>query len=254
MDWDDEYDLQTVGGGTAGPSFMDRVRNAAPDEDEDEDIIPGVLPVINETPLEQLIRHWTNERHAPDLLAAQEDLLANLLDHLRRQSETVQLLRGDASTSEEEHIRIMLAQVEIERVKFIVRSYVRTRLFKIEKYARYITTNAEIQTRMTAAERAHASRQANMIDRHLYSSVLQSLPPTQGHLDDVDPLSTSEEPKNIMITEPDRTRPVFAHALQNCPPVHLPDGESLKMAKGHISLVPFYVVEHLVARGEAELV
>jgi len=46
-------------------------------------------------------------------------------------SETVQLLRSDPATSEEEHIRIMLAQTEIERVKFIVRSYVRTRLFKV---------------------------------------------------------------------------------------------------------------------------
>lgn len=86
MDWDDEYDLQAAGGGgIAGPSFIDRARNVVPDEDEDDDIIPGILPAVDETPLEQLIRHWTNERHAPDLLAAQEELLANLLDHLRRQ-------------------------------------------------------------------------------------------------------------------------------------------------------------------------
>ena len=38
-----------------------------------------------ETPLEQLTRHWMNERHAPDILSAQENLLAQLLDHLRRQ-------------------------------------------------------------------------------------------------------------------------------------------------------------------------
>lgn len=37
------------------------------------------------TPLEQLTRHWMNERHAPDILPAQENLLAHLLDHLRRQ-------------------------------------------------------------------------------------------------------------------------------------------------------------------------
>jgi GINS complex subunit 4 len=43
----------------------------------------------------------------------------------------VQLLRGDPSSSEEEHIRIMLVQTEVERVKFVVRSYVRTRLFKV---------------------------------------------------------------------------------------------------------------------------
>jgi len=47
------------------------------------------------------------------------------------QSETVQLLRTDPSSSEEEHFRIMLVQTEVERVKFIVRSYLRTRLFKV---------------------------------------------------------------------------------------------------------------------------
>ena len=73
----------------------------------------------------------------------------------------------------------MLVQTEIERVKFIVRSYVRTRLFKvnitspvfvyivwllilnligkIEKYARFVTSNADVQRRLTAAERDHAS-------------------------------------------------------------------------------------------------
>lgn len=38
-----------------------------------------------ETPLQQLIRHWMNERHAPDILPAQQILLAGLLDHIRRQ-------------------------------------------------------------------------------------------------------------------------------------------------------------------------
>ena len=51
---------------------------------------PGVDDILQEeesqgTPLERLTRHWMNERHAPDILAAQEDLLTNLLDHLRRQ-------------------------------------------------------------------------------------------------------------------------------------------------------------------------
>jgi len=252
MDWDDEYDLLAADGGNAGASSIDRVRNAPADNgDHVARPVPAALsvqPGEPDTPLEQLMRHWTNERHAPDILPAQEELLANLLDHLRRQSETVQLLRGDASTSEEEHIRIMLAQTEVERVKFIVRSYVRTRLFKIEKYARFITTNADVQRRLTAAEREHASRQAHMIDRYLFTSVLQSLPPAQAHLDDTPVFVPS------MITEPDKTRPVFVHALQRCLPIRLPDGTALEMEKGHISLVPYSVVEQLVAKGEAELV
>ena len=43
----------------------------------------------------------------------------------------MQLLRADPDSSEDEHFRIMLVQTEIERVKFVVRSYIRTRLYKV---------------------------------------------------------------------------------------------------------------------------
>ncbi|KXN91306.1 DNA replication complex GINS protein sld5 [Leucoagaricus sp. SymC.cos] len=206
-------------------------------------------PEKEETPLELLTRHWINERHAPDILPAQEALLSSILDHLRRQSDAVQLLRGDPSIEDDEHLRITLVQLDIERVKFIVRSYVRTRLFKIEKYARYITSNADIQTRLTASERDHASRHADLNDRHFNFSVLQSLPEPQRHLDDETPYYMPP-----MMTTPDLTKPVFVHALKDCPPVVLLDGARHEMLKGHISLTHFSVVQHLIARGEAELV
>ncbi|KIY44681.1 GINS complex, Sld5 component [Fistulina hepatica ATCC 64428] len=189
-----------------------------------------------------------NERHAPDILPAQEFLLSNLLDHIRRQSETVQILRGAPSMSEDEHLRITLAQMEIERVKFIVRSYVRTRLFKIEKYARHIMLNEDVQRRITAAERDHASRHAQLSERHFYNSVLQSLPPSQAHLDD-EPVFTPS-----MVTQSDLTRPVFVRARKDCEPIVLPDGTTLQMPKNHISLTPYNVVSHLVERGDVELV
>lgn len=100
MDWDTEYELVKSGRYVpeAGPS------RAAPRpiHDDDADVFNDVpmAPAAQEvergamvfdeeeplgTPLEQLTRHWMNERHAPDILPAQEDLLTNLLDHLRRQ-------------------------------------------------------------------------------------------------------------------------------------------------------------------------
>ena len=78
----------------AGPSFIDRARNAP----EDDDVPMGdafrrsrsaglLLPqdAAEETPFQQLIRHWLNERHAPDILPGQELLLGRLLDHIRKQ-------------------------------------------------------------------------------------------------------------------------------------------------------------------------
>jgi GINS complex subunit 4 len=115
----------------------------------------------------------------------------------------------------------MLAQTEVERVKFIVRSYVRTRLFKVNFHlpcdskviklysgtllGREICSIYNHQCRCSEtfdggrarpckqvllvlcymhsfADSAH--RQARMIDQHLFTTVLQSLPPAQAHLDD----------------------------------------------------------------------
>ena len=47
------------------------------------------------------------------------------------QGELVLRLQTREDTSEEEHFKIMLVQTEMERVKFIVRSYLRARLFKV---------------------------------------------------------------------------------------------------------------------------
>ena len=75
----------------AGPSSGRRVQNAPRDADGDaiirDDFDPTILAQedAEETTFQQFIRHWMNERHAPDILPAQEVLLARLLDHARKQ-------------------------------------------------------------------------------------------------------------------------------------------------------------------------
>ncbi|KAJ4488097.1 hypothetical protein J3R30DRAFT_3695745 [Lentinula aciculospora] len=303
MDWEAEYAAGVFEANTAAlyrssKSRKSRTSALALDSDnEDQDITMASastsirartgptapildLPQDDESPLSQLTRHWMNERHAPDILPAEEELLASLLDHIRRQSDAVQLLRGEPSASEEEHIRIMLVQMEVERVKFIVRSYVRTRLFKIEKFARFIMTDATIQTRITTAERVHASRHAHLTDHHFHNSVLQSLPETQSHLDDtpifMPPMSSSFSSSWILthltvwlffsfsflllfflslpVTKPDNSRAVFVHALRDCPPIRFQENLTLEMKRGHISLMPFSFIEQLLLRGDVELI
>ncbi|KAI9058941.1 GINS complex Sld5 component [Trametes sanguinea] len=269
--WGDDWDAPM-----AGPSFVDRARSAADDDDDFPigDFAGGgrqaIIPqdIAEETPFQQLIRHWMNERHAPDILPGQEMLLGRLLDHIRKQSSDVELLRADPDSSEEEHFRIMLVQTEVERVKFVIRSYIRTRLHKIEKYAKYISATPEIHEKLSKAELDHARRSlqqlsilacnvshtssirryARLVDYHFNQSVLQSLPEQQRSSEENVPFMPP------MTAEPDKLRPVFAHALQDCPPMRLPDGTMSEMQKGQIVLVPYYVVEQLLLRGEVELV
>jgi hypothetical protein len=63
----------------AGPSSKSISSTLRGDEDQEEEELEP------ETKLEQLMRHWMNERHAPDLLPRQEILLSSLLDHIHRQ-------------------------------------------------------------------------------------------------------------------------------------------------------------------------
>jgi hypothetical protein len=54
----------------------------------------------------------------------------------------ISTLRSDPTTSGEEHFRLVLVQTEMERAKFLVRSYVRTRLWKVS-----MSTDAWVRSR-----------------------------------------------------------------------------------------------------------
>jgi len=86
----------------------------------------------------------------------------------------VQQLRADPAASADEHVQIVLVQTEVERVRFIVRSYVPTRLDKvrplppppraprltarrqIERFAQHILARPDMQRRLSAIELRHA--------------------------------------------------------------------------------------------------
>ncbi|PBK98596.1 hypothetical protein ARMGADRAFT_1075426 [Armillaria gallica] len=75
MDWDDEYTLLAT---SSKGGALDFLNLDAPAPTEAEMLLP------------ELVRHWMNERHVRTILAAQEQLLGLLLDHIRRQTDTVQ--------------------------------------------------------------------------------------------------------------------------------------------------------------------
>ncbi|KAF9782416.1 GINS complex, Sld5 component [Thelephora terrestris] len=228
--------------------FIAKARNASPSPPPRDGFLFTDLDDAQELPLQKLIRHWMNERHAPDILPIQAELLAGILDHIHKQSSTVSLLRTDPDASEDEHFRIMLAQTEIERVKFVVRSYVRTRLSKIEDYARWILADPLLQGRLSETELKHAKSYANLLATHFEESVLKALPGAQQSLDDPVPFMPP------MITAPDKMRPVFVLARRDCPSVYLPDGTKMEMRKGQISLTQYRVIESLLFQDLVELV
>ncbi|KAI8868755.1 GINS complex, Sld5 component [Ramicandelaber brevisporus] len=77
---------------------------------------------------------WQNERWAPELLPCDLYLLDDITEMLDFQMTTVVDKLRDKGKPEED-FKAVLYETELERVRFMLRSYLRTRLAKIEKYA-----------------------------------------------------------------------------------------------------------------------
>ena len=116
---------------------MSHARYALSD-DEDTPAPAPPLPV-NEVPVEaddrpaihQLTHAWLNERGSPELLPWPGDLVDTVMDQLQQQQAILDSLMSDAATSDEEHFRLNLVQLDADRCRWLLRSYLRTRLDKV---------------------------------------------------------------------------------------------------------------------------
>lgn len=108
-------------------------------EDEDERIVTRqavkeepVTRITDERPaIVQLSHAWLNERGSPELQPWPAEIVDTVLDQLQQQQSILDSLMSDTSTSEEEHFRLNLVQLDAERSKWLLRSFLRTRLEKV---------------------------------------------------------------------------------------------------------------------------
>lgn len=96
---------------------------------------------------------WIKEKMVPDILPYEEELIERVLERIRTQLEFIEMNSVELQTQEKD-IKLMLVIVEseLERVQFLIRSYVRLRLRKIDRYALYIQENGEERGKLNADE------------------------------------------------------------------------------------------------------
>ncbi|KAJ1303743.1 hypothetical protein OPQ81_008167 [Rhizoctonia solani] len=176
-----------------------------------------VIGLNPDNPTVKLRRVLMNERHAPELLPWEGQLIEDVLEKLHQQNQMVEYLRSDDSTSEDEHFRMSYVQLDMERIKFQIRSYVRTRLHKIEKYATHIMATTELQSRMSVLEQNHAISYKNLFKAHMHRTVLDNLPEGLRSLNETFPDGRS------MVPQPNMNQGAFIYAVEDCGPVRFPE-------------------------------
>ncbi|KAK0731734.1 hypothetical protein B0H67DRAFT_474469 [Lasiosphaeris hirsuta] len=218
-----------------------------------DDILRDVDPVIHTIPrekrdLQDLTRAWVAERSAPELLHWPSDgLFERINNSIRRQIEKVEEMTGDMDPKT--NFALIVIQTELERFKYLVRSYLRARIAKIDRHTLHYLSSDELRSRLSEMELAYATRHQALLHNHYLSSFLSSFPPGLQNLNDT--------AGNIsMIDTPDLESAVFIRLLRDT----LVEGRGvdsdgrLEMEESDIVILRWADAKPLVQLGNAELV
>ncbi|RLN00588.1 DNA replication complex GINS protein SLD5 [Panicum miliaceum] len=135
--------------------------------DDDESTAASAAEAAT-TDVELLRRAWRNEKAAPEILRFDTPLVSRVREQVQLLEETL----DDFADTGVDDLVVSLYQMDLDRTLFLLRSYLRLRLQKIEKYTMHISRSDDLRSRLSPQER----RCAEIMEKHLEQSVLSKLP------------------------------------------------------------------------------
>uniref|UniRef100_A0A7S4F9L8 DNA replication complex GINS protein SLD5 n=1 Tax=Chrysotila carterae TaxID=13221 RepID=A0A7S4F9L8_CHRCT len=196
----------------------------------------------------ELQKAWLNEKFAPELLQHKEELVESALGAVQEQAAIIAELEGEKAS-----LKRALYEMELERIQFVIREYLRIRLFKIQKYALHISKDEDLQSRLTEPERNLHSGYVELYKSHVERSVwaiLEGSAELPKQIKEVDMTNN-----NPLMTAPKLESHVFCKALVDCQPFTLGDtAEVVQILKDDIHLLPYAPVRQLVDEGSIQLI
>ncbi|KAL8845588.1 MAG: hypothetical protein Q9176_000224 [Flavoplaca citrina] len=197
--------------------------------------------------LQELTRAWVTERSAPELLPWPSELIERVLERIHQQIEVVEEQVGNVNPKT--NFRLIVIQTELERFKFLVRSFLRTRMAKIDKYALYMLSTPTQTARLSASELQYANTHQTLLEAHYRSSFLTQFPTSLQRLDDT-------AGGISMVEQPDTDTAVFVRVLRDIEVPIVIEGTDtdFEMRRGDVYVVRWSAIREYVMNGDAELI
>lgn len=193
--------------------------------------------------MRSLRQAWIKEKMVPDILPYEEGLIERILERIRAQLEFIEMNSVELQTHEKD-IKLMLVIVEseLERVQFLIRSYVRLRLQKIDQYVLHIQENDSQREKLNRDEVTYMEGHLTMLYELFEDQFLKKTRSRNSNIgEDQD-----------MIDEPDLNQHVFLQCTQ---PSRAPiDSEELVLSPGEVYVMRYRSVAKLLSRGEAVVI
>ncbi|XP_021730364.1 DNA replication complex GINS protein SLD5-like isoform X2 [Chenopodium quinoa] len=197
--------------------------------------------------VELLKRAWRNEKSAPEILQFQSSLVMRIREQIQLMEETIE----EFTRSGFDPLIVSIYQMDMDRAQYMLRSYLRTRLQKIEKNMIHFS-KTDLWNRLSKEEQSFAKRCYENMKSYLDESVLSKLP--TGYQSDLKQSNASEE--NDMVPEPNLDTFVFCKSDSSIGAIPLDDSadEIVDLVAGDLYVLRYKSIKPFVENGQIDLV
>eukprot|EP00003_Mantamonas_plastica_P007817 TRINITY_DN1662_c0_g1_i3.p1 TRINITY_DN1662_c0_g1~~TRINITY_DN1662_c0_g1_i3.p1 ORF type:complete len:198 (-),score=77.38 TRINITY_DN1662_c0_g1_i3:23-616(-) len=174
---------------------------------------------------------WVNERLSPELQMYERLLVEDLTMLLENQEQRIEEMKTQNSSL----LELNLYQMEVDRVKFLIKSYLRTRLVKIQMNSFYYEKNKEeLGSRLSDAEKEFVIDLNATLINHFDNMLVNDLPEkAQGYGDDI-------------ATPPKLGTHVVIKVLQDIGEFDIGDGTTMELNQGDQLIVKYSSIADLL--------
>jgi GINS complex subunit 4 len=190
---------------------------------------------------------WINERMSPELLDFEADLLDKIMVRVREQVIFIEEQSMNIQPGTDLKFILLVVESELERIKFLIRGYLRIRLSKIDKYTVLISGSQELMGKLSESERAYMERHFDILKELYKGQFLSNMPPSLQLLDD-------KSGGISMVEEPDLNTAVFLRVLQKVEHPVIAGQDRVLLEKGGVYVMRYSAIERLLKSGMVELV
>lgn len=163
------------------------------------------------------------------------DLMLGQLSHME----------ANLQTLDSNDFRRIAHKMEIERIRYVIVSYLRCRLQKIEDFTQFILNEERSRSadkkRLSEAELKFAEDYFESIERHFQQLALRHIPPNQ-----------DDATKRII--RPNLMSNVFLRVLKPCGVMVNTNDEEIDLSEGSQHMLPYQLITDLVLKGDAQLI
>jgi GINS complex subunit 4 len=123
----------------------------------------------SQSPLASLRVAWVLERCAPELLPFQAAIVNDV-------QSSIHAAQSKIDNDEIHRPLLSIHQMDVDRASFVLASYLRTRLAKLQKFITYYLADESRREKLSAAELEFAQGYNQLVKAHLTESFLQDIP------------------------------------------------------------------------------